>query len=132
MHLGQLERDLGRLQAAGDSYREAVKEARAAGEPIRIAHALRHLADVEREQGQVDSAVCSATEAVELIRKIPDVPLPSLANTLRVWALVLELKSNFSGAKAAWQDACCAYERAEIEAGVAECKARLNALDSKH
>lgn len=130
--VGQMERDLGRLRAARDSYRNAVEESRAAEVPDRLAHALRHLADVERERGQVEEALTWSVEAVGIVREFPGTRPLELANTLRVLALAREAGGNFAGAREAWRDAREGYELAGIEAGVSECEARLSALDSTH
>src|SRR3974390_2787672 len=54
--LGQIERDLKNTPAAVQHYREAVDLYRSGTNPLRLAHTVRHLADILRAQGVVEEA----------------------------------------------------------------------------
>ena len=51
--LGQIERDLGRNEAARLSYEEAVAICRDQDDPLSLAHTVRHLGDIHRDAGRV-------------------------------------------------------------------------------
>src|SRR5580698_579821 len=52
--LGQIERDLGRGDAARPLYEEAVTICREEGDPLSLAHTVRHLGDIYRHAGRVE------------------------------------------------------------------------------
>src|SRR6516164_11582565 len=52
--LGQIERELQNGDAALALYEEAVTLSRVAGEPLRLAHTIRHLGDRQRGAGRLE------------------------------------------------------------------------------
>jgi tetratricopeptide (TPR) repeat protein len=123
--MGQVERDLELPEAACARYREAAALCRRVDEPMMLAHTLRHVADLERERGLREAALAAAAEALEIYRRHPEVPALERANTLRVWALVLETGGGPSSGVEAWREARDLYRSAGVEAGVIECDAHL-------
>jgi hypothetical protein len=109
--------------AALDAYRIAAREARSSGETLGLAHALRHVADLARELGEVVEAHRSASEAVAIYRPLGEPHAPDLANALRVLALAQEAK--LEDATETWREARDLYRACGIDAGVAECDAHL-------
>jgi len=124
--IGQIEPDLRRPEVAYARYSEAVEVCRGANEPIRLADALRHLADIERERGHNEAAGAPALEAVGIYRRHSEVSPRELANALRVWALVQDARGDLAEAASAWREARGLNEAAGIKAGVRECGARLS------
>src|ERR1051325_3598995 len=54
--LGQIERDLNNTSVAIQCYEEAVAIYRSQSVPLRLAHTIRHLADILREEGSLEEA----------------------------------------------------------------------------
>ena len=78
--LGQIERDLGRGDAARPLYEEAVAICREEGDPLLLAHTIRHLGDIHRNIGRcLTEAEPCYQEALPLYRSQPTNP-PDLAN----------------------------------------------------
>src|SRR5438552_13362449 len=50
--LGQIERDLGRGEAARPLYEEAVALCRQEGDALALAHTVRHLGEIHQDAGQ--------------------------------------------------------------------------------
>ena len=114
----------GRVAEARDAYARAAALSREAGRPLLQAHALRHLSDIDREDGQAAEALGHAEQSASLYRDKAGEPL-DLANALRLKALALEDLRRPDQAVAAWTEARALYAAAEVAAGVAECEARL-------
>lgn len=119
-------RAAGRTERARELYVEAVEAARRAGEPGLLAHALRHVSDLDREAGRADQALSAAEEAVGLYRAQPDIPRLDLANALRLAALAREALAR--PATEAWREAGDLYADLDIEAGVAEAERHLGLM----
>jgi tetratricopeptide (TPR) repeat protein len=64
--LGQIERDLGNLDAARKHYQDAAGFHRALGDPLSVAHALRHAGDILRKLKKTDQAAVCYVEAVAM------------------------------------------------------------------
>jgi tetratricopeptide (TPR) repeat protein len=126
--LGQIERDQGQNDAALRHYEEAVTIYRAAGEPLKLAHTIRHVADILRESGRAELAEPRYDEALALYRKHPETPPLDLANAIRGWALLKSDSRENESAKALWQEARELYAAVNVEAGVEESKRRLAML----
>jgi tetratricopeptide (TPR) repeat protein len=126
--LGQIERDLGDGPSALQRYLEAAALYRRHGDVQRIAHTIRHVADIYRQAGQAEAAEPHYREALTLYREDPRTSSLDLANTIRGLAL---LKSNASAqedARRLWMEARDLYARADVQAGVVESSERLAVL----
>ena len=66
--LGQIERDLGRGEAARPLYEEAVALCRDEGDPLALAHTVRHLGDIHQDAGRAALAEPCYDEALALYR----------------------------------------------------------------
>jgi len=86
--LGQIERDLGKSEAATQHYREAVDLYRCGDDRLRLAHTIRHLADILRGYGDIEPARSLYEEALSIYRNDPDTPPLDLANAIRGFALL--------------------------------------------
>jgi tetratricopeptide (TPR) repeat protein len=64
--LGQIERDLGRGDAARPLYEESVALCREVGDPLLLAHTVRHLGDIHRDAGRLADAEPCYREALAL------------------------------------------------------------------
>lgn len=101
-------RQVGDMGAALALYREA--ELASSEHPSARAFCLRHIGDLEREQGRIDAARTALAEAERLYREAPGDTL-SLANTVRLRALL-------DGEPHAWREARALYSRAADEHGL--------------
>ena len=127
--LGQIQRDLGQPESALSLYEEAVAICRHLNDPPMLAHTVRHVGDIQRNLGRLSEAQTCYDEALKIYRSHDHKPL-DLANTLRPLALLKEAIGQKDHARAFWEEARTLYAIAEVEAGVAECTARLSAISS--
>ena len=102
------------VRCAGDAaaslalYQRAADAA--ADDPALLAHCLRHIGDLERENGRVVEANAALIEAEALYRSVVSDRL-SLANTLRLRALT-------AGSADLWREARNLYEDASRALGL--------------
>jgi tetratricopeptide (TPR) repeat protein len=115
------QRTEGNAHEAEQGYRRAAELARSDGNECLLAHALRHISDLERERGEPREAWENATEAVRIYRSSDD--RLGLANAIRLQALSAEDQRE---AAACWREAREIYSDLGVSAGVAECDRRLN------
>lgn len=114
----------GHPDQARDLYAKAADKARAVGAAVPLAHALRHVSDLDREAGHAEPALAAADEAVALYRASPEATDLDLANALRLSALAREALGK--AATDLWREAGALYQDADVEAGVEEAQRRLN------
>ena len=109
-------------------YKLAVSLARALGDPLKLAHSVRHLADAYRRLGQAELAERSYQEALSIYRKHQEAKPLDLANALRGLAILKESAGARTDARRLWQEAHDLYEKVDVTSGVAESAAKLAAL----
>jgi tetratricopeptide (TPR) repeat protein len=126
--LGQIERDLGRGDAARPLYEEAVSICRDEGDALLLAHTVRHLGDIHRDARRLADAEPCYHEALALYRSHQTNPL-DLANVLRPLAILKESQGKDDEARTLWSEARDLYATAGVPIGVAECSARLRDKD---
>ena len=97
---------------------EAIALLRQADEPLRLAHTIRHLADMHQEAGQPQLAEPLYDEAIAIYRGNECTPPLDLANAIRGLA---ELKDD----ERLWQEAHDLYVATNVPPGVAETARRL-------
>jgi tetratricopeptide (TPR) repeat protein len=125
--LAYVERALHDVQAAETDYRQATEMFRTVRDPYRTAHNMRHLADILRETGRPSEAAPFYSESIEFFRKSGEYPL-QLANALRGLALLQGELKDFSGSIQSWAEAKALYQMANVDAGVAESRKRIDDL----
>jgi tetratricopeptide (TPR) repeat protein len=108
---------------AQECYEEAVALYREIGEPLVLAHVVRHLGDVYQEQERPDLAEPCYNEALRLYRDHEQVLSLDLANAIRSMAVL-----RWEHTRELWQAARDLYANLSIEAGVKESTGRLEAL----
>lgn len=111
----------GRLREALTGYQRAAALARAANDLGQLAHAQRHVGDLQRELGERSLAESAAAEAVTLYRHSGSGVSLDLANALRVLALAHESLGQLSEADRSWREARPLYEAVGVLPGVHEC-----------
>ena len=122
---GQAERDLGNAGAALACYAEAAAIQRALGDADRVAHNLRHMADLNADAGAYDAALPLYEEALALYRAHTATRALDLANALRGMAIAVEVLQGRDAARPLWREARDLYRGERVEAGVRECERRL-------
>jgi tetratricopeptide (TPR) repeat protein len=126
--LGQIERDLGNNDAALRLYGKAADIFRSGTDRRRLAHTIRHLADIYRHEQQRDKAETCYCEALGLYRAdVKTAPL-DLANAIRGFAILKHEAGQNDEAKRLWREARELYAAVSVEAGVTECVRRLALL----
>ena len=106
-------------------YEEAVALCREEGDPLLIAHTVRHLGDLHRRARRLAEAEPCYAEALSLYRAAISAPPLDFANALRPAALLKELQGDRTGASVLWAEARSLYEAAGVQAGVDECARHL-------
>jgi tetratricopeptide (TPR) repeat protein len=126
--LGQIERDLHDGAGALRHYEEAVAICRTLDEPMKLAHIVRHLADVLSEQGELVLAESFYVEAIEIYREHDNSSPLDLANAIRGFALLKTRNRETRDALLLWREARNLYARCEVEAGVVESDRQLSLI----
>jgi len=117
--------DRGDADKARSLLEDAVAVARAVGDPLRVAHAVRHLGQVHHRQGRWDQAEACYREAVDLYEEAAGASPLDHANALRPMAMLLEDRGDADAAVGVWREAARLYRMAGVTAGVEECEARM-------
>ncbi len=117
----------GRAGDARNSWARAAALSRESGAPLLQAHALRHLSDLDRAADHLEQALAHAEQAAALYSANGHGASLDMANALRLKALALDSLRRTEPAQTAWRAVRGLYAGADVEAGVAECDARLAA-----
>ena len=118
--LGRTERDLHETDAALRHYEEAAAVYRRLDEPLRLAHTVRHVGDILREDGKLEPAGPCYREALEIYRAHPETPPLDLANAIRGYALLEDDVGRQDQALTLWREARELYASVNVQAGVDE------------
>lgn len=123
--LAQIERDSGNTAAAVPLYEAAVAESRSIGDPLLLAHTLRHLGDVHQDLDQLAQAESLYSEALTLYRESRSARPLDLANAVRPYALLKERTGRMAEARELWAEAHRLYSSVNVRAGVDESASHL-------
>jgi tetratricopeptide (TPR) repeat protein len=126
--LAYVERNLRDLETSRRHYLQASELYRSLDNPLKTAHAMRHVADILREQMKSDEAAPLYAESLEIYRRHKDTPPLDLANAIRGFALLKEQVGDHKEALNLWRQARDLYELTGIEAGVSESDRRIRLL----
>ena len=126
--LGQVERDLNRVDAALILYEEAVAICREESDLLALAHTVRHLGDIHQAAGHPEMAEPCYREALAIYRNHARTDLLDLANAIRPLAILKDKAGALNEAVALWSEARDLYAAVNVEAGVAESSDRLARL----
>ena len=116
------------LGAGAAAYEEAVAALRTAGPPLKLAHTVRHLADIYRRAGDHGRAERCYDESLDLYRRHPEARPLDFANALRGAALLQELIGKPQQAAQLWRQAEALYRETNVDAGVEEATRHLARL----
>jgi len=126
--LGQIERDLGRGDAARPLYEEAVAICREEDDALTLAHAVRHLGDIHQDAGRVELAEPCYNEALAIYRSHKETSPLDLANAIRPLAILKGRAGEKEEAIRLWKEAGDLYGAANVQEGVTESSAQLARL----
>ena len=126
--LGQIERDLHDGVGARRHYEDSVAIFRGLDLPLRLAHTVRHLGDILREQGERALAEPCYAEALQIYRGHEDTSPLDLANTVRGFALLKADSGETREASLLWREARDLYAHCNLPEGVAESERQLSML----
>lgn len=124
----QFDADHNRLREASEWCLKSMDQYKKAGDQDKIAHATRHLADLQRRLGQVADSETNYREAIRLYRSNPHTARGNLANALRGFGLLLEKRDKCEEAIAVWKETLELYHACQLPAGVEEARRRLDQL----
>lgn len=113
---------------AREFYTEAARLYREQNDSPAYAHAIRHLADIHRKGGNLIEAKPLYEEALELYRSDLNTKLLDLANTIRPYAMLLEMQGDRDFATKLWTEANHLYGSLRLDEGVSECETHLSQL----
>ncbi len=120
--LARVERMLGEIPASLQHYQEAAAVYRSAkpgsGQSLKLAHTVRHIADLLRVNGDPAPAATNYDEALLIYRDHPETEPLDLANTLRGYALLKGGGGHPEAAIAYFCEARTLYERAAAQTGL--------------
>ena len=124
----QFESDHDDPSKALDLCRKSLLYYKKGGNPHKIAHSTRHMADLETTLGEEESAERHYREAIRIYRDAPDSSKGQLANALRGFAILLEKRGKIGEAIATWKETRTLYAALNLEAGVEEATSKIRAL----
>ena len=128
--LGHVALDLHDPNRARTLFEESVAVAREADDPLRLAHAVRHLGQVNHRLDRLEPAERCYEEALDLYDRSGMTHPVDHANALRPTAALKEELGDMEGARLLWSMAAELYRSAGVEEGVRECEAHLSSLGS--
>jgi tetratricopeptide (TPR) repeat protein len=128
--LGQIKRDLKENDAALAHYEKAVEIYRQQDNPLRLAHTIRHVADILRVEARLQEAQPLYEEALKVYRGQDGTPPLDLANALRGFALLKEQVGARQESQRLWREARSLYAAVEVAAGVEESDRRIALLEA--
>lgn len=103
-------------------------KSRKTDDPLRLAHAVRHLGDAYYYAGRAKQAETCYAEALSIYRRHTHAQPLDLANAIRSFAVLKDHAGTDKDAKPLWQEAHDLYVAVNATAGVAESAARLALL----
>lgn len=122
---GHTARRDGNPALALELYEAAAEVLRNIYAPLRLAHTIRHVADIQRGLNLLEPAQSHYAEALAIYRSEPTTDKLDLANTLRGFALLSQSIGDIPAAHAMWTEASALYKAVDVQAGVEEAERHL-------
>ena len=113
---------------ASERYTAAANLLRDSNEPQRLAHTIRHIADIQWKANLFEESRANYAGALAIYRGNPETGRLDLANTLRGYALLSESIRDIASAREMWTEARHLYSAVDVQAGVDEANRRLAAF----
>lgn len=99
--------------------------------PDRIAHSMRHLADLQLELNLLDESKQNYLEAIEIYNKLKESNDGDMANALRGYCNCLERTGLFDQCVDFWRRILIIYEENNFQSGIKEAKDKIARLEKK-
>lgn len=128
---GQFESDHNNHQQALEFWQQSLVYYKKDGNPNKIAHSTRHIADIQRRLGDEEGSEKSYRKSLDIYRNNATTSTGDLANALRGFALLLEKRGKTAEAIANWHEVKESYKAIHLQEGVDEANERLDALTSQ-
>ena len=97
----------------------------------KIAHSVRHLADLQLKTGKLHHAHRNYVKSIDIYRSQKDCNKGDLANALIGYANLLEERKKFTEAIDLWQEIIHLYRESNFEQGELKARQKLNQLRNK-
>ncbi len=127
---GQLESDRDHYSAALSQFRKSLMYYEKGNDVNKIAHSMRHNADLESELGNLAESEYLYRKSIDLYRSI-EVNPGDLANTLRGFGILLEKLGSTEETIVVWKETKALYQECELKEGVDEAQSKLDQLLKK-
>ena len=124
----QLEADHGRYEKAAKFSLQSIAYYQQAQRPDLVAHATRHLADLQTNLGELAAAVANYQKAISIYREQAQSPPGNMANALRAYAVLLEKMDQVKEAIPIWEQVKSMYTSLGLAAGIKEAEESLHRL----
>ena len=122
----QIQRDQGALDEALRLLEKSYVQLRPVTPPLRHAHVVRHIAELQAELHLNEKAEENYKMVVDIHHKEGDVQSLNYANAARSYAVFCENLKNRTVAIPFWKEAQEIYRRLDIKEGVDECEEHIN------
>ena len=126
----QYDRDNGNLSSALELSKKSLGCYEKSGDPNRIAHSTRHIADIQSNLGLLKEAEKNYQKALQIYRKHPETKPHDLANAVRPYGKLLQKQGKTEEAKKQLQEALNLYQKVENQAGIQEMTNLLTSLST--
>lgn len=127
----QYEADKDHFDKAVEHCQWAVLSYEKSKDAERIAHSVRHLADLELKTGKLNDAERNYIKSIGIYKNLKDNNNGDLANALRGYARLYEKREEFTEAMDLWQEIILLYQECDFKAGENEGIEKLNQLRNK-
>ena len=94
----------------------------------KIAHSIRHRADLQKALGQFENAESNYLKAIRIYKEQLQAFNGNLANALRGYALVLEKRKRFKKAIMVWEEIKAIYAKHQFSEGTIEANHKISQL----
>jgi tetratricopeptide (TPR) repeat protein len=128
--LANVELDLGAASRAQALWERSVDILRDEGEPLQLAHKVRHLGDVHRHRGHLEHARACYAEALALHREHDASGSLDFANAASRMAALLEACGEREHALAQWQETRMLLAGLDLTAGVNQAERHIRRLEA--
>ena len=124
----QFESDHNRPSKALEFCQQSLMYYKKASNLDKVAHSIRHIADLERHLGNEADSERNYREAISIYKGNANTNKGDLANALRGFGLLLEKQGNIEEAIAVWKETKELYLACNLQVGVDEANRKLDLL----
>ncbi len=124
----QIAHDQGDHEQSKQHYYQAFNIYKKLGSKDKMAHTLRHIADIQSSTDDYENAEANYEDVIQYYRKTES--SLNLANALRGYALHKEQRKSLQEARKLWNEASYLYQKFGITDGVDECQDHIKSLES--